>query len=638
MALTTERTQETVIGSFEQSDRELRKTMSFTHLLFMSMGAIIGSGWLLATLGAASTTGPAAIVSWVIGGVFIVFIALTYAEISGMLPRTGGIVRYPVLTHGNFTGWLIGWTYWLSAISVPAIEAEAVVTYVSSQTKSGTLTTVSSGVTELKWPLGILFAIGLMLLFWLLNFFGVRLLSEVNRWVTWWKLIIPTITFIFLFTVLRGANFSSYGGFAPLGTSSIFEAMSTSGIIFAYLGFRQALEYAGEARRPQRDVPLATIGSVVIAMVVYVGLQVAFIGGLRWGNAGVHPGDWAGLSASKWANAPLYDALKAAGVGWLASYAYVLLVDGGISPSGTGWIYLGTATRTNYGLSVHGMAPKSLQTMNRWKVPWVSTIVSLVIGCLFLVPEPSWYKLVGFITSTTALTYIMGGVGLPVFRRYASALRRPFRLGWAEFWSPVSFLAAMLIVYFSGYATLITVYCAVFIGMPLFIWYFAPARGWVKPGPAALLGLVFLAAWVYIAIEGGWVLRVNPPVKGAWGFGTYDVAQSADVLFFCVGLWALCNGEGRRQVLSSAWFVIMLLCVLPLSYYGAFGPQKTPSIAFPWDTLIALAIGLVAYYWGVASGLNTEELQDIVKRAGEPAPLAPAGDAAGGQPMAAPGS
>ena len=605
-----------VRGSFEEADRHLQKTMGFTPLLFMSMGAIIGSGWLLATLAASSVTGPSAVAAWVIGGVFISFIALTYAEISGMLPRTGGIVRYPVLTHGNYTGWLIGWTYWLSAISVPAIEAEAVVTYVSSQTKSGTLTTVSAGVTTLKWPLGILFAIGLMLLFFLLNIFGIRLLSEVNKWVTWWKLIIPTLTAIFLFTVMDSSHFSAHGGFTPMGVSPIFEAMSTSGIIFAFLGFRQALEYGGEAKNPQRDVPLATISAIAIAVVLYVALQIAFIGALNWGSAGVHPGDWAGLASSSWSNAPLYDALKAAGVGWLASYATILLIDGGISPSGTGWIYLGTATRTNYGLSVHGMAPKALQKPNKWHVPWVSTVVALVVGCLFLVPEPSWYKLVGFITSTTALTYIMGGVGLPVFRKYAGELHRPFRLGAAKFWAPISFLAAMLIVYFSGFSTLIVVYAAVFVGLPLFAWYFAPGRGWIKQGPAVALGIVFLAAWVYINIEGGWVLRVAPPVKGAWSFGLYDATLSAAVLAFCGVLYGLCNAEGRRQVRASAWFIVMLLAILPLSYYGAFGANSSaPSIIFPWDTLIALGIGLVGYFWGVSSGMNTEELQEIVNSA-----------------------
>lgn len=623
------------LGSFEQADKNLRKHMGFTQLLFMSIGAIIGSGWLLASLAASSVAGPASIISWVIGGIFIIFVALTYAEISGMLPRTGGIVRYPVLTHGGYTGWLIGWTYWLSAIAVPAAESEAVVTYVSSQTKSGTLTTVTSGVVTLKWPLGILFMLGLMVLFWLVNFFGIKLLSELNRWVTWWKLIIPTLTFIFLFTVLRGSNFSSYhGGFTPMGIAPIFEAMSTTGIIFAYLGFRQALDYAGEAKNPQRDVPLATILSVVITMLIYVGLQIAFIGALRWTNAGAHAGDWAGLAAGKWAHAPLYSALRAAGVGWLASYAWVLLVDGGISPSGTGWIYMGTATRTNYGMSVGGFGPKALQTPNRWGVPWVSTIVALVIGCVFVVPAPSWYKIIGLITSTTALTYIMGGIGLPVFRKYAPGLHRPFRLKYAAFWSPVSFLAAMLIVYFSTFSVLIFVYAAVFIGLPLFAWYYVPQRGWAKPAPAAILGAVFVAAWVYITIEGGWVLRVAPPVHTGWGFGTYDVAMSADVLFFCVGLYLIGNDEAKDQIRRTMWFIIMLLAILPVSYWGAFGVDSAhPSLVFPWGTLIALAIGLACFYWGVSSGFYTEDLQDIVARA-EPAPVKPGPQ---GPPGAAPG-
>src|ERR1044071_976199 len=85
---------------FESADRHLRRTMGFNQLLFMSLGAIIGSGWLLASLAAAGTAGPAAVVSWAIGGVFILLVALAWAELAGMLPRTGAIVRYPHLTHG----------------------------------------------------------------------------------------------------------------------------------------------------------------------------------------------------------------------------------------------------------------------------------------------------------------------------------------------------------------------------------------------------------------------------------------------------------------------------------------------------------------------------------------------------------
>src|SRR5579875_348002 len=625
-------------AEFEAADRSLRKTMGFNQLLFLSMGAIIGSGWLLGSLKAASVAGPAAIVSWAVGGIFVIFISLSYAEVSGMLPRSGAIVRYPHLTHGGYTGWIMGWTYWLSAITVPAIEAEAVVTYVGGQA-GGNMETVSHGVTVLTWPNGILFFLGLMALFFVLNFFGVKLLAETNRWVTWWKIIIPSLTAIFTFTILHGSNFSSlhFGsahGFTPYGTSAIFEALSTSGVIFAYLGFRQALDYAGESRNPQKHVPLATILSVVIAMVIYIGLQIGFVGVVKWHAAGVHTGDWASLLSSPWASSPLVSALKAAGVGWLASYAWVLLVDAGISPSGTGWIYMGTSSRTNYGLSVNRMLPKAFQWPNRWGIPWVSTIVALVIGCVFLVPEPSWYKLVGLITSTTALTYIMGGVGLPVLRKYAPDLHRPFRLPHAWFWSPVGFLAAWMIVYWSGYSTLAEVYGTVFIGLPIFVWYFAPVKGWfatqTQQWLAIVMSLVYLGAWIYIQDMGGWLLRVSPPAKGSWGFGAYDIAQSADILFFCAAMWLLANSGGRKHMTRGMWLVITLLAIYPLSYYGQFGALKTPAIAFPWDTLIAVGVGIVAYYWAVVSGFNTEELQELTSNA-EPATgeSAPAGTTSG---------
>jgi amino acid transporter len=608
-------------ADFESADRSLRKTMGFSHLLFLSMAAIIGSGWLLGSLKAASVAGPAAIISWAVGGIFVIFISLSYAEVSGMLPRTGAIVRYPHLTHGGYTGWIMGWTYWLSAITVPAIEAEAVVTYVGSQA-GGNMETVKHGVTVLTWPNGILFFLGMMALFFVLNFFGIRLLSEVNRWVTWWKIIIPSLTAVFLFTVMHGSNFTSlhFGparGFAPYGTPAIFEALSTSGVIFSYLGFRQALDYAGEAKNPQKHVPLATVLGVVIGMVIYVGLQIGFIGIVNWKAAGVHTGDWSGLLSSPWAGSPLVSALKAAGVGWLATYAWVLLVDAGISPSGTGWVYMGTATRTNYGLSVNKMLPKAFQWPNRWGIPWVSAVVAAVIGCIFVVPAPSWYTLVGFITSTTALTYIMGGVGMPVLRKYAPDLPRPFRLPQMWLWAPAGFLAAWMIVYWSSFATLVQVYGAVFIGLPICVWYFAPVKGWFasrsQQWPAIAMSLVYLAAWIYIQDRGGWLLRVKPPASGSWSFGTYDIAQTADILFFCAALWLPASSGGRRHIARGMWLVISLLAVYPLSYYGQFGPLKPPPVMFPWDTLIAVGIGIGAFAWGVASGFDTDELRELTR-------------------------
>jgi amino acid transporter len=599
--------------AFEAADRRLRKTMGFQHLLFLSLGGIIGSGWLLAGIKSAAFAGPGAIISWLVGGAFVLLIALSYAEVSGMLPRSGGIVRYPALSHGAYTGFIMAWAYFLSAVAVPPIEAEAVVTYIGGRWPQLHLTSVVGGVPVLSWPNGILMGVVLMAIFFCLNWFGIRFLSEWNRWFTWWKIVIPCFTFIFLFFAFNGRNFGSYGGFMPLGAAPVFQALSVTGIVFAYLGFRQALEYGGEARNPQRDVPMATILSVVIAAAIYTLLQVAFIGALKWGPAGVAPGAWAKLTAGHWGGTPLYSALTASGIGALGAFATLLLIDAAVSPSGTGWIYMGTSARSLYGMSIHRWLPNPLQWVNQFRIPWIPVLASAVAGSLLFIPLPSWFTLVGFITSTTVLTYIMGPLGLPVLRRFAPNLNRPFRLPLASVISPAGFLAALMIVYWSGFTTLIWVFAAVFLGLGLFSWFYAADRGWVQPIAGLVLGVVFVIIFVGINHFGGWVLttQTTTPVKGSWPWPLYYVAFAAAVVAFSAVLWALSNAEGKHHIQRSAWVIVMLLATLALSYWGDFGPLAKPVIGFPWADLIEVGIGLVCYYWGVFSGIETDELKEI---------------------------
>ena len=599
-------------GRFEEADKGLRRAMPLQQLLFLSMGGIIGSGWLFAVLGADATAGPASVISWILGGIFVLLIALTYAEIAGMLPRSGAIVRYPALTHGAFTGFILGWAYALAATSVAAIEAEAVVTYLSTKFTGADFTATVSGVKVLTWPNGIVFAVLLMVLFFVVNFVGVRFLSEFNRWITWWKLIIPTLTFLLLFLAFKGQNFTAYGGFTPLGPSPIFQALATSGIVFAYLGFRQALEYGGEARNPQRDVPIATILSVIIGMVIYVLLQLAFTGAVDFAKAGVTPGDWAALKASSWASGPLYSALNATGIGILGAFATLLLIDAAVSPSGTGWIYLGTGTRAIYGMGVHRYFPRVFEKMNRFGIPWVSLLATFVVGCLFFAPLPSWYSLVGFITSATVLTYIMGGLGLPVLRRAAPGLTRPFRLPGAQIIAPLGFLAALMVVYWSGFQTLVNVYAAVFIGLAVFAAYVAPNQGWLSRQVGGVIGVVFLVVWIVVNALGGWVLNTGTTAApGSLSFPAYFILFAATLIVFSAALWYLSNDVGRMHVERSAWLLAVLLATFLVSYFGEYGPLKTPALAFPASDIVEIVIGIVCYYWGVASGFVTQELSEI---------------------------
>lgn len=360
-------------GSFEAADKGLKRDVSFMQLLLLGVSAQIGSGWLFGVLASADMAGPGAIIAWLIASALIFMVALTYLELGPMLPRSGGIVRYTYLTHGNFSGWIIGWGYWISVVTIPALEAIATLTYLGGKFDqlgllqkacvSGHLDaaqkmcmaggeTLGAPISMLSWPNGILLGIALMILFFCLNYFGSRLLAESNRWVTLWKIALPILTFIALFYIADKSNFFDYGGFVPRGWPAVFQAIPDTGIIFSLIGFRQALDYGGESKNPHRDVPLATLGSIIIPTVIYVFLQIAFIGAISWSSMGVTPGDWGNLMNGSWADHPLFSALGSANIALLGALGVLLMIDAAVSPLATGWVYLGTGARTGYGLSI----------------------------------------------------------------------------------------------------------------------------------------------------------------------------------------------------------------------------------------------------------------------------------------------
>ncbi|MER6424755.1 APC family permease [Streptomyces sp. NPDC001137] len=594
----------------EGADGRLRRTMSLQQVLFLGVGGQIGSGWLFAMLYAAGAAGPAAIISWLIGGALIMLIALAWMEVGAALPRSGAIVRYPYLTHGGLTGWLMGFSYWIANISLPAIEALAVITYLGDAFPGLDMLEVKEGVSVLTWPVGIFTAIGLMILFYLINAFGVRLLSEANRWVTWWKIIIPSATFVLLLFVFNSSNYTAHG-FFPGGGGSVFETVAVSGIAFALMGFRGVIDFSGEVVNPRRTIPLGTVGCVLIPLAVYLALQIAFVGAVNWGDAGISVGDWSALGGSSWSDGPLLHALRASSMAALGAFATVLLIDAVVSPGAAGYIYLGTAARVGFGLSVHGYLPMAFQKTNKHGIPWFSTVVTFVVGCVFFLPAPSWYRLVGFISAAMVLSALMAAVCLPVMRRHAPSLPRPFVLRQPRIWAPAGFLAAAGIMYWAGYVTLVNLTVVVFAGLAVYGAHYAPYRGWISRRTGLAVSAVYLALWIYVTDRGGWFLAPGTePADGSWSFAVYCAASTAVVVAYVATVWWLADVEGRQHTRSGFWLVFLLLATLPVSYVGEFGPVK--DLAFPVGTLIELGVALVAYYWGVASGFATDELHEQV--------------------------
>jgi amino acid transporter len=451
-------TQEKKRVNEEGDDRRLRRDFGTVGLLFTAVGSIIGSGWLFGALNAAQLAGPAAILSWLIGAVMFVFIGMSYSELGTMFPHSGGVARYPHYSFGSFTSFSLGWVTWVAAAAVAPIEVLAVVQY--STNWLDWLQTLDAQNRPVLTPAGTAVSVVLMGIFVLVNFFGVKWFARINNILVWWKLaIIVLVIVVFMALSFDTSHFSgeNFGGFAPYGSQGVFSAVAGAGIAFSFFGFRQGVELAGETDNPKRNVPLTLIGSVVLTGVIYILLQIAFIGAVPskaisaegWQAIGTHFTSRGDVLATF---GPLAAIAGILGAVWLAGLLYA---DAIISPGDTGLIYAGVTARISYAMGRNRNAPSGLAKVNDSGVPWVSLVLAFLVGCIFFLPFPGWSQLVGFVTNSTVLSFGTGPLVLLAMRKQMPDRERPFRLGDRWVWV-VGFMAlwsANLIVYWTGWDT-----------------------------------------------------------------------------------------------------------------------------------------------------------------------------------------
>ena len=483
------------------NEHGLRRDIGMIGLLFASVGSIIGSGWLFGAFKAAGQAGPAAVVAWALGAVMILMIALSFAELGAMFPMSGGVVRYPHFAFGGFASFMAGWVNWLAAASVAPIEVEGALQYATNYVPW--LTHTVNGVPVLA-PGGYVVAVILMALFCVINLYGIRWFARFNTAIVWWKLfIILLVVAALLVARFEPHHFTAHGGFAPLGWHGVFSSIATAGIVFSYLGFRQGIELAGESKDPHRAVPIAVVGSVVICAVIYVLLQVAFVGALPdsalaggWDKLGVAT-EFKGLAFG-----PLAGLAKLLGMTWLAGLLYF---DAFVSPADTGLIYTTATSRLSYAMAKNGNAPDSLAKLNKHGVPWVSLAVTFVVGLIFFLPFPGWQQLVGFITSAAVLSFGSGPLVTGAMRRTLPKQHRPFRVPGGDLVPFLAFWSSNLVVFWSGWQTNGKLFLAMLLGLALlgiqhvtsgtrsaFDW---KAGSWVWPWLGGLALLSYLGSY-----------------------------------------------------------------------------------------------------------------------------------------------
>ncbi len=440
----------------------LDRSVGFYGLMFVSLGSIIGSGWLLGALNAAKDAGPASILSWILAAAMLAVLALTYAELGAAYPVAGGAARFPYYSHGPIAGFTSGWASWLQAVFIAPIEVIAAITYVNSVSWVHEHFNMLNADALLNGN-GLVVAVILMAVFTAINVAGAKWMSDSNILVVIWKTAVPLLACgVIAVTRFDTDNFHAGGGFMPFGFHGVFAALS-GGVVFSLQGFEQAAHLAGEARDPKKDLSRAIISAMVVGAILYSLLQFVMVGAFD-------PHDiasgWAKpLGTSPSAYGAWYSLALAIGAAWLAK---VLLVDAVISPAGTGIVYVATSARLSYALGEEREMPSALAKTNKAGVPVTSIVVAAVVGCLAFGPFKSWNALVAVVTAATAIMYAFAPLSLAALHRLDPDRPRAYRVPFPKITLPAAFCSANLIIYWGGYDTTWKLAVAMAVGLALF--------------------------------------------------------------------------------------------------------------------------------------------------------------------------
>jgi amino acid transporter len=441
---------------------KLTRSVGFYGLMFVSLGSIIGSGWLLGALTAAETAGPASIISWLLAAAMLATLALVYAELGATYPVAGGSGRFPYYSHGPVVGFIGGWAAWVQAVFIAPIEVLAAITYVNSVkwVNENFAMLNSKGLLNSR---GLVVAVILMLLFTAMNLAGAGFMSESNIFIVIWKTAVPFLAIGVIASLsFHPGNFTAGGGFMPHGWHGVFAALPV-GVVFALQGFEQAVCLAGEARNPRKDLSRAILTAMGIGALLYTLLQVTMIAGLNpadvahnWDRPlGQDPSDY-----GAW-----YTLALAVGATWLA---VILIIDAVISPSRPGIVYLGTSARLSYALGEEREMPGALARTDSRGVPVISIIVALVVGLIGFGPFKSWAGLVSAVTGATAVMYAMAPIALGSLHLSDGDRPRSYRMPLPKVIQPTAFVSANLILYWGGYNVNLKVIGAIAVGLVVF--------------------------------------------------------------------------------------------------------------------------------------------------------------------------
>ena len=456
----------------KESEREnqLRRSLGPFSLIALGVGAVIGAGiFTLTGVAAATAAGPAIVISFVFASIGCVFAGLCYSEFSTMIPIAGSAYTYAYATMGELIAWMIGWDlvleYCVGAATVSIGWSQTLIAllhnfgidfpakFIASPFQPITLTdgTVVHGIINVPAVLVVVIVSVILIL-------GIRESAGVNTLIVFLKVSVVVVFIALGWKFINPANHTPFippntGQFGEFGWSGI---VSGAGVIFfAYIGFDAVSTAAQEAKRPQRDMPVGIIGSLLVCTVLFVLYSYVLTGVVNYKELNVA--------------APLSIALTRIPIPWLSTAMNLAVLAGLTSVM---LVMLLGQSRVFYTMSRDGLLPPLFSSVHpKFRTPWRCNLVLMLFVGLFAAFAP--ISVVGKMTSIgTLFAFVIVCGGILIMRRTQPFVPRPFKtplvplvpvlgiltnlflmsgLGWSNWARLVVWLLIGLAIYF-GYS------------------------------------------------------------------------------------------------------------------------------------------------------------------------------------------
>jgi basic amino acid/polyamine antiporter, APA family len=437
--------------------------MGTFSLTTLGIASVVGAGIFVTTgTAAAEYAGPGVVISFVLAGLAAAFTAICYAELAAMIPIAGSTYSYAYAAFGVFLAWFIGWDllleYLFAASTVAVGWAGYAVSFLDGigihvpHDLANPPFGDDSGILNVPAILVVAGTTALLVV-------GTRQSAGVNNAIVALKILVLLLFVAVGVFAIDSSNWTPFvpaneGDFGEFGASGVIRGAGV--VFFAYVGFDAVSTAAGEARNPQRTVPIGLLATVLISTVLYVGIGLVM--------TGIVPYDKLNVSD------PLSVAVRAegSGAGWLDEALGVAAVVGLFS---TVLVTFYGQTRILMRMSADGMLPPVFNRVSpRFKTPVFTTILCGIAGgtVAALVPIDVLGELVSI---GTLLAFTIVCAGVLVLRRTHPQIERPFRVPHVNLIAGLGLVSALALMAMLPIDTWIRLAIWLVIGLTIFFTY-----------------------------------------------------------------------------------------------------------------------------------------------------------------------